>query len=339
MARLRIRDIAEQAGVSPATVSRYLNNQPGQMTEATRARIAEVIDRTGYRPRTAARNLRSERSRLLGVVLADVSNPYSSAMLESLSGRAAELGYSLMTAFSAGDARVEAAALERLLDAGVDGVIVNTCGGNDDAVRSTARRVSTVLLDRAVEGAELDVVTSNNVELMGGLVRELARAGCAKIRLLTEEADSSPVRRVRAQAFEAACGVRDAEGAIVALEAEAGRATAQIDACLVEAAGGKLGLIAVNGLVFLRMVEAIAAVGPVLPEGLRIATFDDYPWNHVLFGGVTTAAQDTDEIARRVIERLLECIEAQTTLVGASAHLEPVHVEVAGTILRRSSTR
>lgn len=253
--------------------------------------------------------------------------------------RAAELGYSLMTAFSAGDARVEVAALERLLDAGVDGVIVNTCGGNDDAVSSTARRVSTVLLDRAVEGAEFDVVTSNNVELMGGLVRELARAGCAKIRLLTEEADSSPVRRVRAQAFEAACGARDAEGAIVALEAEAGRATAQIDACLVEAAGGKLGLIAVNGLVFLRMVEAIAAVGPVLPDGLRIATFDDYPWNHVLFGGVTATAQDTDEIARRVIERLLERIEAQTTRVGASAHLEPVHVEVAGTILRRSSTR
>lgn len=49
MAQMRIKDIAAEAGVSPATVSRYLNNRPGQMTEETRARIAEVIERTGYR--------------------------------------------------------------------------------------------------------------------------------------------------------------------------------------------------------------------------------------------------------------------------------------------------
>lgn len=103
MARMRIKDIAEEAGVSPATVSRYLNNRPGQMTEETRARIAEVIERTGYRPRVAARNLRSGRSHALGVVLADIANPFSSAMLEELSVAAAARGYSLMTAISGND--------------------------------------------------------------------------------------------------------------------------------------------------------------------------------------------------------------------------------------------
>lgn len=85
MARLSIKDIAQQAGVSPATVSRYLNNRPGQMTEETKKRIAEVIELTGYRPHSAARNLRTLQSHLLGVIFADASNPYSSAMLESLS--------------------------------------------------------------------------------------------------------------------------------------------------------------------------------------------------------------------------------------------------------------
>ena len=103
MAHMRIKDIAAEAGVSPATVSRYLNNRPGQMTEETRARIAEVIERTGYRPRAAARNLRSSRTNLIGVILADIANPFSSAMLEGLSASAAARGCSLMTAISGND--------------------------------------------------------------------------------------------------------------------------------------------------------------------------------------------------------------------------------------------
>jgi len=94
MAQMRIKDIAAEAGVSPATVSRYLNNRPGQMTEETRARIAAVIERTGYRPRAAARNLRSSRTNLIGVILADIANPFSSAMLEGLSASAAARGCS-----------------------------------------------------------------------------------------------------------------------------------------------------------------------------------------------------------------------------------------------------
>ena len=133
MAQMRIKDIAAEAGVSPATVSRYLNTAR-QMTEETRARIAAVIERTGYRPRAAARNLRSSRTNLIGVILADIANPFSSAMLEGLSASAAARGCSLMTAISGNDPAKEAESLTRLIDAGVDGLVVNTCGGNDEAI-------------------------------------------------------------------------------------------------------------------------------------------------------------------------------------------------------------
>ena len=99
-----------------------------------------------------------------------------------------------------------------------------------------------------------------------------------------------------------------------------------------------LGLIAVNGLVFLRLTEALAQLGPSLPAGLKIATFDDYPWNHVLFGGVTTAAQDTLTIAERVVERLSERIDVVTTTVGEAAKLAPKRIEVPGHIEHRAST-
>lgn len=127
MARMRIRDIAREANVSPATVSRYLNGRYEAMSAETRERIAGVIERTGYRPSNAARSLRTDRSRMLGVVIADIRNPYSGAMLEELDAQAARQGYSLMTAASGNNPAREAAAIERLVDAGVDGLVVNTC--------------------------------------------------------------------------------------------------------------------------------------------------------------------------------------------------------------------
>ncbi len=90
---------------------------------------------------------------------------------------------------------------------------------------------------------------------------------------------------------------------------------------------------------FLRLTETLAQLGPSLPEGLRIATFDDYPWNRVLFGGVTTAAQDTDGIARAVIERLEQRIEATLGKVGEPAALESQSRVIPGKIIVRASTR
>ena len=192
MAQMRIKDIAAEAGVSPATVSRYLNNRPGQMTEETRARIAAVIERTGYRPRAAARNLRSSRTNLIGVILADIANPFSSAMLEGLSVSAAARGCSLMTAISGNDPAKEAESLTRLIDAGVDGLVVNTCGGNDEAIAAAAGRLPVVLLDRDVADGGVDLVTSNNRELVAGLVDELAAVGSERLCLLTEQATTAP---------------------------------------------------------------------------------------------------------------------------------------------------
>lgn len=337
MPRMRIKDIAEQAGVSPATVSRYLNNRPGQMTEETRARIAEVIERTGYRPRTAARNLRSEQSRLIGVMLADIRNPYSSAMLEELSALAERRGYALMTAVSGNDAQREAEGLERLVDAGVDGLIVNTCGGNDAKIGQIAQQVPMVLLDRGVAGAYADVVTSNNDELMRALVEAVVRGGASMCRLLMESGDSSPVRRIRAIAFEDECARRGIDGVILPLAPDSKAAALQV-ASLRGQGGETLGLIAVNGLVFLQLVEALASRSPALPPDIRIATFDDYAWNHVLYGGVTTAVQDTCAIADAVFCRLVARMERSAHMVGKEAVLQPERIEVPGTVVCRVST-
>lgn len=355
MARPRIKDIAEQAGVSPATVSRYLNGKWDAMSEATRERIAAVIKATGYRPSSAARSLRTERSRTVGVVLADIRNPYSAAMFEELDAHAAQQGLSLMTATSGNDAERERAAIERLVDAGVDGLVVNSCADGAEALAEAAQRVPCVLLDRDVPGCELALVTSNNKALVEGLVTELYRAGCKRIYLLNEHNATSLIRQERCRAFEAELAARGLAGSVVTLTSDALGAAAQLDALVQDAAtrGAEaseranatpasvpaqpaqpsptpIGIIAINGLVLLRLIEALGATDAATLGQLRIATFDEYAWNRVLLGGITTAVQDTGAIARTALELLAS---------GANASQHPRRTEIPGRIIPRASTQ
>ena len=203
---------------------------------------------------------------------------------------------------------------------------------------TAARLAKVVLLDRDVADGGVDLVTSNNRELVAGLVDALAAAGSERLCLLTEASDDSPVRRERAEAFADELSRRGLAGEVVTLADGGATGVGRLDETIRGYAGKKLGLIAVNGLVFLRLTEALAQLGPSLPAGLKIATFDDYPWNHVLFGGVTTAAQDTLTIAERVVERLSERIDVVTTTVGEAAKLAPKRIEIPGHIEHRAST-
>jgi len=81
---MRIRDIAREANVSPATVSRYLNGRYEAMSAETRERIAGVIERTGYRPSNAAHSLLTDQSSMMAVKIAYIRNPCSGAMLKEL---------------------------------------------------------------------------------------------------------------------------------------------------------------------------------------------------------------------------------------------------------------
>lgn len=361
MARMRLRDIAAQAGVSPATVSKYLNGHFEAMAPATRARIAEVVERTGYRPNSVARSLRLDRSHTLGVILADIRNPYSSAMLEELSAQAASAGYALTCAISGNDHAKEADALARLLEAGVDGLIVNTCGDNDEHLLQVNQRVPVVLLDRdltrrgaheeGVSAAAIDLVTSNNADLVAQLVDEVAGMGgkadgqpaCTRVHLLTEASATSSIRRERALTFMQAISERGLAGSTLVLPTEPHEAARQL--AKLAAAHEPLGLIAINGLVFQQLVEAIAGTGLPVPGRLRVATFDEYPWNRALFGGVTTAAQDTHGIASAVLERLIARIgrdrrgrTGASSGAGKTSEPLPRRVEIPGHVIRRAST-
>ncbi|MFE4642843.1 LacI family DNA-binding transcriptional regulator, partial [Streptomyces sp. NPDC056730] len=90
-----IKDVAAEAGVSVATVSRVLNDHPS-VSPASRARVLAAVAALGYRPNAVARSLRTDQTRTLGLVISDVLNPYFTSLARAVEEEARTLGYSVI---------------------------------------------------------------------------------------------------------------------------------------------------------------------------------------------------------------------------------------------------
>lgn len=120
--KITIYDIAREAAVSPATVSRVLTNS-AKVNEDKKKRIQEIIDKYHYRPNAIARSLSEARRKVIGIVVPDVRNPYFASLFVACEKAASEAGYSLFLANSLGDHAKEEAILRLMEDQCVDAII------------------------------------------------------------------------------------------------------------------------------------------------------------------------------------------------------------------------
>lgn len=127
-----INDIAHAAGVSKTTVSRYLNGHFERMSEQTRQKIAQIIEETGYQANSQAQALSHRQSHLIGMVVADIENIFSSLLFKGADQVLAAADYSIMLMNANNSATLERRQLERLIKLRVDGVILQPSLMNAD---------------------------------------------------------------------------------------------------------------------------------------------------------------------------------------------------------------
>jgi LacI family transcriptional regulator len=140
-ATVTLRDLARQAGVDPSTVSRVLNRDPGvRISEGTRARILAVAAATGYRPNRVARSLKLRRTRIIGMLIPDVTNPLFSALFRAVDDAAGDAGYHVILCNTDDRARRLEEHLDALGEGHVDGLLIATARRNDPVVGTLRRR-------------------------------------------------------------------------------------------------------------------------------------------------------------------------------------------------------
>lgn len=328
-ARPTIADVAEVAGVSKATVSRFFNHRERLLSADIAARVQAAIDQLGYVPSPMAQALSRGRSRLIGLIVADITNPYSVAVLRGAEKACKDAGYLVMLFNLGNEPGREREAIDALAGYQVDGFILNTLGrgaGVVDAIAAHGKPA--VLVDRRHPGMQADFVSLDNPAAMAQACGHLLAGGWRELLYVTEPLKGVSTRRERAAAFTACVQghPRQAHGEIFECEegADASLASAleQLQRRAQRRRSARAAVIAGNAVVTLRVAQVVARLGWQFGQALGFVGFDDPEWASLIGPGLSTMAQPTDEIgraaARCLVERLhgLEGPARQTLLPG-----------------------
>jgi LacI family transcriptional regulator, kdg operon repressor len=310
--RATITDVAREAGTGKTSISRYLNGETGVLSPELKARIEAAIKRLDYRPNQMARGLKRGRNRLIGMLLADLTNPYSVEVLQGVEAACHALGYMPLICHAANEVDMERRYLQLLTTYRVEGVIVNALGVKEALLQGFAQGgIPVVLVDRAVEGFTTDMVGLDNPAAVALATHHLADAGFDELLFIVQPVTHVSSRRLREAAFRdtvAALDAGAAHGSTLIIDlADAVPALAELDArvAAAHAAGRRIALFAANGPVALRVaVHLKERHGADWQTHAALMCIDDSEWAQL--AGMTAVRQPTYDIGQRAVEFLHE---------------------------------
>jgi LacI family transcriptional regulator len=304
-----IRDVAALAGVSTATVSRVLTSDGGQVAKATRIRVLEAAERLEYRANYAARSLKTRSTMTVAVLAPELINDFFMDVASGIEQELAARAYTLLLAFSGNSIGEEKNRISILKDRMVDGMVVIPAGSQGDHLQAASDQgMPMVLVDRTVEGADLDAVVSDNEGGAFELTKALLSDGFKRIAFVGGDITLSSARE-RLSGFARALAEAEIKPepdwiCLGGMEVEDGYKR------MKEILGQRHppeALVAVNLLVHLGMERCLLDRGK---NSVVIAGFDESGYTPFLPACRYIAAQDAVNIGRqagiRIIERIQE---------------------------------
>ncbi|MCD7097347.1 LacI family DNA-binding transcriptional regulator [Stenotrophomonas sp. MMGLT7] len=297
---ISINDVARVAGVSKSTVSRALGGGP--VSADVRARVEAAVRQTGYRPNLMARRLRSRDSGLVGMIVADIRNPFFTAAIGAVEEAAYRHDLRLVLCNTDEDPQREALYLQLMHEERISGVILAPTRATQARLEQLQLEFPMVLLDRAGAGGRYDSVVLDNAAAAAELVAGLAAQGLVRIGGLFGNTSSTALERRDGylQAMQAAGLAPDYRE--VAPGAEA---AAEAVAAWLAGPSRPQALVASNSLLLAGALQAVRAAGLRIPQDLALAGFDNERWTELVEPGITVIEQPVEDMGREAMELLL----------------------------------
>ena len=307
-----IKDVAMSAGVSTATVSRVLAPEySGYIAEKTRARVIAAAEKLGYRMNFAARSLKRQSTMTIGVVFPELANDFFMDVAEGIERELHSRGYTMLLASSLNSVEEEKKRISMLVGRMVDGMLIIPAGSQGEHLQSLSEQgMPIVLVDRIVEGTDLDAVTSDNEEGTFRLTRALLSDGFRRIAFVGGDITLSAAReRLSGYARALAEAEIKPEPSLICLGGMDVEDGYRLMGKLMKKRTPPEAMVAVNLLVHLGMERRL------LETGIQavIAGFDESRYTPFLPACRYVASQDAVEMGKQACRRIIEKIQEKKT--------------------------
>ncbi|HZU69608.1 MAG TPA: LacI family DNA-binding transcriptional regulator [Ktedonobacteraceae bacterium] len=301
-----IKDVAQAAGVSTATVSRVLSNGLHVRPEV-RERVMAAVERLGYRPNLVARSLRSQQSNTIGLIVSDISNPFFTAISRAVEDTAYEQGFSVVLCNTDENPQKEAIYLNLMRDTSVAGAIMSPTRQTIASFTDSNLPFPIAVIDRSIFNVDVDVVLLDNVDAAYRLVTHLIEQGYRRIAALCSEMSTGLERQLGYEKALRAHGLslRSEYMRYIPPRADAGYAATLKMLDLAEPPDA---LFTVNSMIAEGALRAIRECNVTIPDDIALVTFDETTWASLVQPAITLIAQPTYEIGKTAAELLIQRI-------------------------------
>ena len=307
-----IKNVAEHAQVSAATVSRVLNDDPRVSLE-NRNRVLAAIAELGYRPNRVARSLRKQSSETIGVIVSDIENPHFTQAVRTMEHLAYEQGYRVVLCNTDETKEKQQAYLEVLAAEQVTGIILAPAAADDPAITQVLDfGIPIVAFDRTVDDGRADAVLADNVSAATTATNYLIRHGCAQIGFIAGRPEIR-TGRDRLYGYEQAMLAAGREP-LVGHGGFRMQIAQQATTDLLHDYPELDGLVVANNLMAIGALNALKNNKVHLPQDLKLIGIDDPPWSALISPALTTLAQPTKTMATAAFELLVSRIRKERTI-------------------------
>lgn len=332
-----IYDIAAKANVSAMTVSRVINNT-GKISDKTRAKVKRVMEELNYVPNQTARSLVTQQTRILFLLITDITNPFYTTLARGAEDAAKKQGFRLLFGNSDESLEKESEYIQTILAARVDGALVAPAGDPSLPHLEMLRKhnVPFVLLDREVPGIECDVVLGDGKEGGRRLVEHLVERGHRRIALINGSSSVSSAR-LRLQGYQEAMKLNDlpyAEHDICEMSFGPQSDLSAIEAWLDGMPSLPTAIVAGNNVLALEVMRVLRKRNLQVPEQISLVCFDDLGAYSEVDPFVTVIAQQAYQFGYMGMQMLIDRIREREQAGPWKKIVLP-----ADLIVRRSAAR
>jgi DNA-binding LacI/PurR family transcriptional regulator len=308
--RVRLRDVADRAGVSVKTVSNVVNGYVHVAPE-TRSRVQAILDEMGYRPNLAARHLRTGRTGVIALALPELDNPYFAELTGFVVQAAEEHGWTVLVDQTDGLRDRELLVASGIRNHLIDGLILSPVAlGTEDLARRGPEDIPLVLLGEKISTGPVDHVAIDNVAAACAATDHLVAQGRTRIAAIGGQPDApSGVAHLRRRGWEdalLAAGLPIGDGWVAEVPTFRREHGAEAMAALLDRDDPPDAVFCFNDTLALGALRMLADRGLRVPEDVAVIGLDDIQDGRFSVPTLSTIGPDKEFIARTAVRMLGE---------------------------------